>query len=90
MIISRPLEPGEDKKPQLNFKEILSDSKYLLFSLGMLLVLWGMFIPFFYLPSYGESYGMSTAGANNLLAYMNAGSFVGRVLTGTLSDQIGR
>jgi MFS family permease len=75
---------------QLDFKTILSDITYLLFSFGMLLVLWGMFIPFFFLPLYAASYGMSATEANNLLAYMNAGSFGGRVLTGHLSDRIGR
>ncbi|OKL60042.1 hypothetical protein UA08_04976 [Talaromyces atroroseus] len=90
LIITRPPEPGESEDSKVDFKEILYNKTYILFSLGMLLVLWGMFIPFFYLPSYGESYGMSTAAANNLLAYMNAGSFLGRVFTGILSDRIGR
>ncbi|PWY67864.1 MFS general substrate transporter [Aspergillus eucalypticola CBS 122712] len=90
LIITRPPEPGESKDMQLDFKAIFTDAKYLLFSVGMLLVLWGMFIPFFYLPSYGETYGMSVTGANNLLAYMNAGSFVGRVLTGLMADRLGR
>ncbi|OJJ96895.1 hypothetical protein ASPACDRAFT_34002 [Aspergillus aculeatus ATCC 16872] len=90
LIVTRPPEPDEHQQMQLDFKAILSDATYLLFSVGMLLVLWGMFIPFFYLPSYGESYGMSATDANNLLAYMNAGSFAGRVLTGILADRIGR
>ncbi|KAB8068905.1 major facilitator superfamily domain-containing protein [Aspergillus leporis] len=87
---TRPSEPGEHTDMQLDFKTILSDITYLLFSFGMLLVLWGMFIPFFFLPLYAASYGMSATEANNLLAYMNAGSFGGRVLTGHLSDRIGR
>lgn len=56
----------------------------------MFFVLWGMFIPFFYLPTYGQAHGMSESAANNLLAYLNAGSLVARVVTGFIADRFGR
>ena len=71
-------------------KEIFKDGRYTWFVFGTLFVYWGMFIPFYYLPDYGKSHGMTADEANYLLAYLNAGSLVGRVLSGFLADKLGR
>ncbi|GFF40604.1 LOW QUALITY PROTEIN: riboflavin transporter MCH5 [Aspergillus udagawae] len=49
----------------------------------------GIFTPFFYLPLYGESHGMSTSLAFYLIAIQNASSFFGRLVPGVIADKIG-
>lgn len=71
-------------------KEIFTDRTYILLTAAMFFIFWGMFIPFYYLPSYGLAHGMSLAMANNLLATLNAGSFVGRLVSGLMADMFGR
>ncbi|KAJ9384855.1 hypothetical protein DTO063F5_4553 [Paecilomyces variotii] len=93
LIASRPVtshSQHSEPPPKLDFIGILKDWKYTIFSAGMFFVLWGMFIPFFYLPTYGQAHGMSESAANNLLAYLNAGSLVARVVTGFIADRFGR
>jgi MFS family permease len=48
-----------------------------------------MFIPFNYLPVFGQAHGMSTDMANYLIAVLNAASVFGR-LSGGLGDKFGR
>jgi MFS family permease len=48
-----------------------------------------MFLPFNYLPVFGQAHGMSTDMANYLIAVLNAASVFGR-LSGGLGDKIGR
>ena len=49
-----------------------------------------MFIPYYYLPTYGLAHGMSSYMAQNLLATLNAGSLVGRISSGIFADTLGR
>lgn len=67
-----------------------ADSTYVLLTTAMFFIFWGMFIPFYYLPLYGLAHGMSLSMSNNLLAILNAGSFVGRIASGVLADKLGR
>ncbi|KAL8997005.1 MAG: hypothetical protein Q9188_006429 [Gyalolechia gomerana] len=71
-------------------KDSFADRRYALLTAAMFFIFWGMFIPFYYLPSYGLAHGMSLYMANNLLAILNAGSFVGRIVSGILADKLGR
>jgi MFS family permease len=48
-----------------------------------------LFIPFFYIVDYTESV-LKTGSASFVLAAMNAGGIIGRVLPAYLSDAIGR
>ncbi|KJZ70873.1 hypothetical protein HIM_09738 [Hirsutella minnesotensis 3608] len=50
----------------------------------------GMLTPFFYLPSYAVSKGMSPSLAGYLLAIINAASTFGRIIPGVLADKYGR
>lgn len=52
--------------------------------------MFGLFTPFFYLPSYAVSQGMSAELASFLIAILNASSFFGRVVPGVLGDKFGR
>lgn len=50
----------------------------------------GLFLPFFYLPSYAVSHGMSPQLASYIVAILNAASFFGRVIPGIMGDKWGR
>jgi MFS family permease len=54
------------------------------------LMLLGVFMPFFYLPTYAVSRGMSTQLASYVISILNAASFFGRVIPGVLGDKLGR
>lgn len=54
------------------------------------LMILGVFIPIFYLPTYAVEQGMSKVLASYLLAILNGASLFGRVLPGILADRIGR
>jgi MFS family permease len=50
----------------------------------------GVFMPFFYLPTFGVAHGMSTQLASYIVAILNGASFFGRVIPGVLGDRVGR
>ena len=81
------------KQPELTGNDIsymFKDRTYSLFVAAMFFIMWSLFIPLYYLPVYGLKLGMSDVMANNLLAILNAGSLVGRVLLGVAADRFGR
>lgn len=63
--------------------------EYSLQILGLFLILWGMFTPIFYLPTYAEEHGMSDNLAWYLISILNAASFFGRLLGGHLAVTMG-
>ncbi|KAI6782828.1 FAD-binding-domain-containing protein [Emericellopsis cladophorae] len=75
--------------PKAEMRAVLQDTTFWLLVTGMLLVMWGMFIPLYYLPLYGMHLGLGATFSNDLLTILNAGSLVGRVLSGALADKIG-
>ncbi|RHZ62612.1 hypothetical protein CDV55_104050 [Aspergillus turcosus] len=54
--------------------------------IGLFLVTWALFVPFFYVPSYAQSIGIGVSLSNYLIAILNAGSLVSRVLGGALAN----
>lgn len=54
------------------------------------LMLFGMFVPFFYLPVFALSKGMSVQLSSYLPSILNGASFFGRVIPGVLGDKLGR
>jgi len=54
------------------------------------LMMLGLFLPFFYLPTFAVENGMSTELASYIIAILNAASFFGRVIPGVLGDKLGR
>jgi MFS family permease len=58
--------------------------------LGMFFAWWGIFTPFFFLPSYAESKGMDFDLSIHTLAILNSGSLVGRLLSGFAAPHLGR
>jgi cyanate permease len=76
--------------PKLDLATILQDAKYVVFSVGMFIGLWGMFPFFFYLPVYGHLYGMDEDESGNLVTYLHIGSLVSSIVIGFAADKLGR
>ncbi|KAI3559231.1 riboflavin transporter MCH5 [Colletotrichum abscissum] len=57
---------------------------------GVCLMFVGMFIPFFYLPTFGIDHGLSPSLASYLVAVINGASIPGRIIPGVLGDKFGR
>ena len=69
---------------------ILREPEFLLTTLCIFFIEWGLFVPITYITSYALANGVSTGLSYQLLAILNAGSFFGRLLPGYLADRIGR
>ncbi|XHF99861.1 hypothetical protein AWENTII_003345 [Aspergillus wentii] len=59
------------------------------FILGCFFTMWGLFAPLNYLPEMASLHGMSDF-AQYTLAIANAGSLIGRIVPGWISDRIGQ
>jgi predicted MFS family arabinose efflux permease len=57
---------------------------------AVFLMILGMFMPFFYLPTFALSKGMSVQLSSYLPSILNGASFFGRVIPGVLGDKLGR
>jgi MFS family permease len=57
---------------------------------GTFLVMWAVFVPFFYLPGYAQSIGLTVDLSYYLLAILNAVSLFGRLFGGAAADRLGR
>lgn len=68
------------------FKEL----PYMILIGAVLLIMIGLFTPFFYLPTYAIDHGMSTQLASYLVSILNGASFFGRVIPGIMADKLGR
>ncbi|KAJ0140992.1 putative Ester hydrolase C11orf54 like protein [Fusarium oxysporum f. sp. albedinis] len=67
-----------------------TNTPFLLTTLAVFFVEWGIFIPISYMSSYALAHGVPSKLSYQLLAIMNAGSFFGRVLPGYFADVMGR
>ena len=57
---------------------------------ALFMVVLGIWTPYFYLAEYGLSHGMAPSLATYLFAMINAGSFLGRILGGTVAQYLGQ
>jgi predicted MFS family arabinose efflux permease len=57
---------------------------------SVFLMVLGLFLPFFYLPTFAVGHGMSTELASYIIAILNGASFFGRVIPGVVGDKLGR
>ncbi|KAG4436606.1 hypothetical protein IFR05_007926 [Cadophora sp. M221] len=78
------------RKNKFFLPEAFKDPQYSSLIASVFLMMMGMFMPFFYLPTFAVAHGMGTQLAGNLLAILNAASFLGRVIPGILGDKLGR
>jgi MFS family permease len=70
--------------------EAFLQPEYYLQVAALFLVVLGIWTPYFYLAEYGLAFGMAPSLATYLFALINAGSFVGRMLAGTLAQYVGQ
>jgi MFS family permease len=78
------------RKGQFFILSAFKEFRFLSLVGSMFLIMMGTFIPFFYLPSFAVSHGMSQLLASYLVAILNGASFFGRVVPGILADKFGR
>nr|RBQ96866.1 hypothetical protein FVER53263_04407 [Fusarium verticillioides] len=69
---------------------IFRNIPFLMTTLAVFFVEWGIFIPISYISSYALAHEVPSKLSYQLLAIMNAGSFLGRVLPGYFADRLGR
>ncbi|WPG99108.1 Hypothetical protein R9X50_00191700 [Acrodontium crateriforme] len=66
------------------------ESAFLLFSGGLFLVFVGLYIPFFFMPTFAQLEIRANANLSfYLVAILNAGSFFGRLIPNILADKLG-
>ncbi|WEW58082.1 hypothetical protein PRK78_003549 [Emydomyces testavorans] len=63
---------------------------YSLQVIGYCLIFWGIYTPFFFLPAYAVSHGVSVDWAFYIMPIYNSGSFVGRIASSKLTSHLGR
>ncbi|KAL3480633.1 major facilitator superfamily domain-containing protein [Aspergillus californicus] len=74
----------------LDFLRPLREIPFLFTSTATCFLYLGLFLPFAFIPTQAQRYGMSTYLASYLLAILNAGSILGRILPPYLADHLGR
>jgi MFS family permease len=89
LIRSRlPPKPGQSVMPDFT---IFRNHSYLLLTLGIYFMEWGLFVPITYISSFATSTGtLDSAFSYQLLAIFNAGSCLGRWAPGYIADKLGR
>ncbi|KAK5655127.1 hypothetical protein OQA88_6026 [Cercophora sp. LCS_1] len=65
------------------------DPRYVVLIAAVFFLFMGMFVPLFYLPTYGIFRGMDPTQAFYLVAIFNASSIPGRIIPGILGDKFG-
>ncbi len=78
------------RKSQLFLPSAFKEPLYLAIIGAAFLILLGLFIPFFYIPTYAVEHGVSTELASYLISILNGASFFGRIIPGILADKVGR
>ncbi|KAL4820665.1 major facilitator superfamily domain-containing protein [Aspergillus spinulosporus] len=73
-----------------DFIRPLREIPFVLTSAGTFFLYWGLFLPFAFIPTQAQRYGMSPYLASYLLAILNAGSIPGRILPPYIADYLGR
>ena len=69
---------------------VFKDARFAFASLGIFFMEWGLFVPLTFIVSYAAAHGRDETESYLLLSYLNAGSVLGRVLPGFVSDHFGR
>ncbi|KAL4990351.1 major facilitator superfamily domain-containing protein [Aspergillus falconensis] len=74
----------------MDFVRPLKEIPFVLTSAGTFFLYWGLFLPFAFIPTQAQRYGMSRYLASYLLAILNAGSIPGRLFPPYIADYLGR
>lgn len=89
LVVMRPLQYPRNRRSLWDINSLL-DVPYVLFGLGTLFGYMGIYVVFFYIQLYAMSRAdMSSHLAFYLLALVNAGSSLGRILPNFAADYVG-
>ncbi|KAL1958381.1 hypothetical protein VTO42DRAFT_4482 [Malbranchea cinnamomea] len=90
LIKSRLPKKRATKENILPDLRIFKEPLFTLTCLGIFFIEFGLFVPLTYISSYAISQGISRKLSYQLLAILNAGSFLGRLIPGFTADYMGR
>lgn len=90
LVRSRLPRKPVNKSNLLPHPTIFKDHTFLVLSVALFLIEWGLFTAQSYLVSFALTNGIRQTLSYQLISIMNAGSFFGRWAPGLLADKIGR
>ncbi|KAJ5662477.1 MFS transporter asaE [Penicillium maclennaniae] len=90
LTLKSRLPPSKKPFSMMNFVRPLKDVKFVLTVAGAFCFFWGMFLPFTFVITQAERYGMSQNMSQYLIPILNAASIFGRTLPGYMADRVGR
>ncbi|KAI0388667.1 major facilitator superfamily domain-containing protein [Xylariaceae sp. FL0594] len=88
LLLKKRLPAPKNISPHPDFR-ILKDRAFLLLTVGVFLLEFGLFIPLTYVSSYALASGFDEKFAFRLLPIMNGASVIGRAVPGWWADRIG-
>lgn len=90
LVKSRLPSKPASKENMLPDVRIFRDPIFTLTTAGIFFIEWALFIPLSYITSYALAHNISTTFSYQIIAILNAGSFLGRWLPGYFADILGR
>jgi len=91
LVACATIQPGvSPRKGTYLLPEAFKNWAYNFQIIGLFLICWGLFTPFFYLPTYAQEHGVGVGLSFYLITILNAGSFVGRLAGGGFGVAIGQ
>ncbi|ATZ50902.1 hypothetical protein BCIN_06g03720 [Botrytis cinerea B05.10] len=88
LSISTPIQKTDHTKPKPDFS-CVRNPVLILLALGLFLVYFGLFTPFFYIEPWALSLGLNSNFAFYTISIVNAASLFGRIIPGLLADRFG-
>ncbi|SGY25102.1 BQ5605_C018g08581 [Microbotryum silenes-dioicae] len=80
--------PPRKTGPIIDFSHF-RDPAYSAFVVGECLIMWGLYIPYFYIQSYSSAHGVHPQISLYSLSFLNAASLFGRIIPNWLADIYG-
>ncbi|KAH7103229.1 major facilitator superfamily domain-containing protein [Auriculariales sp. MPI-PUGE-AT-0066] len=88
-IPGRKHRPAHMQLPPPDFKSIMTHKTYWVTIVAIFLIMWGLFLPIFFMQVFAELNGIDTNLAFYLLSILNAASVFGRIVPNFLADRFG-
>jgi len=88
-ILATPRLAPKKNQPRPNLLRFCTDPPYISAVIGLFLVWWGLFYPFFYIQLFASSHNLSDSYAFYTIAIINAASMIGRTLPNFFADKTG-
>ncbi|KAI1258981.1 major facilitator superfamily transporter [Xylariaceae sp. FL1019] len=88
IFVKKRLKAPKNLSPHPDIR-IFKDPAFLLLTIGVFLLEFGLFIPLTYISSYALANGFTESFAFQILPILNAGSVLGRIIPGWWADKVG-